>query len=48
MTDGELAAHANMAATTTAKTNTRQASCPNTSGKSAHLWTRLHGVTVGQ
>lgn len=47
MTDGELAAHVNMVDTTTVKTNILQAMCPNISGRSARLWTRFPGVSVG-
>lgn len=45
MTGGELDVLANMVATTTVKINILQASCPNTSGKSARLWTCNPGVT---
>ena len=45
MTGGELDVPANMAATTTVKINILQASCPNTSGRSARLWMCSPGVT---
>lgn len=47
MTDGEQAVLVNMAATTTVRINILQASCPNTSGRSASLWTLNPGVTDG-
>lgn len=47
MTDGEQAVLVNMAATTTVRINILQASCPNTNGRSASLWTLYPGVTDG-
>lgn len=45
MTDGAMAVTVNMVATITVKTDTVQASCLSTSGRSARVWTSIPGVT---